>query len=81
MKYRIFGQAVSKIHDCFGLCNVVSALDPPFERLFYEDFNGDFRFKGGGGGKYSLRYLYRKQLSEKYEIYRRTIKIKGIGGV
>ena len=33
------------------------------------------------GGKYSLRYLYRKQLSEKYEIYRRTIKIKGIGGV
>jgi hypothetical protein len=40
MKYRIFGQAVSKIHDCFGLCNVVTALDPPFERLFYEDFNG-----------------------------------------
>jgi hypothetical protein len=26
------------------------------------------------GGKYSLRYLYQKQLSEKYEIYRRTIK-------
>ena len=25
------------------------------------------------GGKYSLRYLYRKELSEKYEIYRRTI--------
>jgi hypothetical protein len=24
------------------------------------------------GGKYSLRYLYRKELSEKYEIYRRT---------
>ena len=47
MKYRIFGQAVSKIHDCFGLCNVVTALDPPFERLFYEDFNGGFRFKGG----------------------------------
>ena len=71
MKYRIFGQAVSKIHDCFGLCNVVTALDPPFERLFYEDFNGGFRFKGG---KYLLRYLYRKQLSEKYEIYRRTKK-------
>jgi hypothetical protein len=50
MKYRIFGQAVSKIHDCFGLCNVVK------------------------GGKYSLRYLYRKELSEKYEIYRRTKK-------
>jgi hypothetical protein len=47
MKYRIFGQAVSKIHDCFGLCNVVTALDPLFERLFYEDFNGGFRFKGG----------------------------------
>ena len=26
------------------------------------------------GGKYLLRYLYRKQLSEKYEIYRRTKK-------
>jgi hypothetical protein len=47
MKYRIFGQAVSKIHDCFGLCNVVTALNPAFERLFYEDFNGGFRFKGG----------------------------------
>ena len=71
MKCRIFGQAVSKIHNCFGLCNVVTALDPPFERLFYEDFNGVFVLKGG---KYSLRYLYRKQLSEKYEIYRRTKK-------
>ena len=47
MKYRIFGQAVSKIHDCFGLCNVVMALDPPFERLFYEDISGGFRIKGG----------------------------------
>jgi hypothetical protein len=28
MKYRIFGQAVSKIQDCFGLCNVMTALDP-----------------------------------------------------
>jgi hypothetical protein len=28
------------------------------------------------GGKYSLRYLYRKELSEKYEIYRRTKKSK-----
>ena len=26
------------------------------------------------GGKYSLRYLHRKQLNEKYEIYRQTIK-------
>jgi hypothetical protein len=33
--------------DCFGLCNVVTALDPTFERLLYEDFNGGFRFKGG----------------------------------
>ena len=42
--------AVSKIHDCFGLCNVMipPPVDPPplFERLFYEDFNGGFRFKG-----------------------------------
>jgi hypothetical protein len=48
MKYRMFGQAVSKIHDCFGLCNVMTEFDPPFERLFYEDFNGGFHFKGGG---------------------------------
>jgi hypothetical protein len=47
MKYRIFGRAVSKIHDCFGLCNVMTALDPSFDR---------------------------KQLNEKYEIYRQTIK-------
>jgi hypothetical protein len=25
----------------------MTAFDPPFERLFYEDFNGGFRFKGG----------------------------------
>jgi hypothetical protein len=31
------------------------------------------------GGKYLLRYLYRKQLSEKYEIFRRTKKSKKIG--
>ena len=49
MKYRMFGQAVGKIHDCFGLCNVMTEFDPPFERLFYEDFNGGFHFKGGGG--------------------------------
>jgi hypothetical protein len=24
----------------------MTAFDPPFERLFYEDFNGGFRFKG-----------------------------------
>ena len=45
MKYRMFGQAVS----------MMTAFDPPFERLFYEDFNGGFRFKGGG--KYLPRYF------------------------
>jgi hypothetical protein len=28
------------------IINVMTAFDPPFERLFYEDFNGGFRFKG-----------------------------------
>jgi hypothetical protein len=33
---------------CFGfMCNVMTAFDPPFKRLFSEDFNGSFRFKGG----------------------------------
>jgi hypothetical protein len=33
---------------CFGfVCNIMTAFDPPFERLFYGDFNGGFRFKGG----------------------------------
>ena len=27
--------------------NVMTAFDPPFERLFYEYFNSGFRFKGG----------------------------------
>ena len=27
----------------------MTAFDPLFERLFYEDFNGGFRFIGGGG--------------------------------
>ena len=43
-RWGLSSTAVSKIHDWFGLCNVVTALDPPFERLFYEDFNGGFRF-------------------------------------
>jgi hypothetical protein len=47
IQYRMFGQAVSINYDCFGLCNVLTALDPPFERLFCEDFNGGFCFKGG----------------------------------
>jgi hypothetical protein len=29
------------------LYNVLTALDPPFERLYYEDYNGGFCFKGG----------------------------------
>jgi hypothetical protein len=40
MKYRMFGQAASKIYNCFGLCNVMTIFDPRFEKLFYEDFNG-----------------------------------------
>ena len=71
MKYRIIGQAVSKIHDCFGLCNVVTALDPRSKGYFMRNSTVVFVLKGG---KYSLRYLYRKELSEKYEIYRRTKK-------
>jgi hypothetical protein len=37
MKYRMFEQAVSK-YIIVSVC--VMALDPPFERLFCEDFNG-----------------------------------------
>jgi hypothetical protein len=29
------------------LCNVLTALDPPFERLFCKDKNGGFYLKGG----------------------------------
>jgi hypothetical protein len=61
MKYRILsGKAVSKIHDCFGFCNVMTAFD---------------RSKG-----YFMRIstvvsvLHRRQLNEKYDIYRQTIK-------
>ena len=38
-------------------CDILTALDPPFERLYYEDYNGGFCFKGG---KYSPRYLHQK---------------------
>ena len=40
MKYRIFGQAVSKIHNCFDLCNVMTAFDPHSKGYFMS-------FKGG----------------------------------
>ena len=48
MNYKMFGQAVSKYTIVLVLyaCNVMTAFDPPFERLFYEDFNGGFRLKG-----------------------------------
>ena len=60
MKYRMFDQAVSEYMTA-SVCvmtNVLTESDPPFERLFGEDFNGGFRLKGGGGGKYSPRYLH-----------------------
>ena len=76
MKYRIFGKAVSKIHDRFGLCNVMTALDKSSKGYFMRISTVVSVLKGR---KYSLRYLHRKQLSEKYEIYRRTIKsFKGV---
>jgi hypothetical protein len=31
----------------FSLCNVLTALDPRFERLLCEDFNGGLCVKGG----------------------------------
>ena len=27
------------MYDCFGLCNILTAFDPPFKMLFCEDFN------------------------------------------
>jgi hypothetical protein len=33
----------------------MTAVDPPFERLFDEDFNSGFHFKGGG--EYLRRYF------------------------
>jgi hypothetical protein len=35
------------MYDCFGMPKVLTAFDPPVERLFCEDFNGGFGFKGG----------------------------------
>ena len=46
MKHKMFGQAVSKYTIVLVQCNVMTPFDAPFERLFYEDFNGGFRFKG-----------------------------------
>ena len=40
---------------CVMFCRHLTGA--PFERLFCEDFNGDFCLKGG---KYSPRYLYQK---------------------
>jgi hypothetical protein len=36
------------MYDCFGLCNILTAFDPPFKMLFCEDFNCGVRFKRGG---------------------------------
>jgi hypothetical protein len=33
----------------FELCNVLKASEPPLKRLFCQDYNGTFRFKGAGG--------------------------------
>jgi hypothetical protein len=65
--------AVSKIHNCFGLCNVMTAFapPPPSKGYFMRISTVVSVLKGG---KYSLRYLHWKQLNEKYEIYRQTIK-------
>jgi hypothetical protein len=47
MKFRIFGQAVSK-YMIVSLCVMFWwHFDPPFERLFCEDYNGVFYLKGG----------------------------------
>jgi hypothetical protein len=47
MKYKMFGQEWVNIRLSWFVCNVMMAFDPPFERFFYGDFNGGFRFKGG----------------------------------
>jgi hypothetical protein len=31
-------------------CVVLKAFDPPLKKVFCKDYNGAFRFKGGGGG-------------------------------
>jgi hypothetical protein len=46
MKYRMFGQAVSKIDDCIGLCDVMKAFDPRSKGYFMRISTGGFRFKG-----------------------------------
>jgi hypothetical protein len=29
------------MYDSFGLCNILTAFDYPFKRLFYVNFNGE----------------------------------------
>jgi hypothetical protein len=47
MKYRMFGQAVSKYYMTVSFCVMVRQHLTPFERLFCENFNDGFRLKGG----------------------------------
>jgi hypothetical protein len=53
----MFGEAVSIIYDFFGLCNVLTALDPPARSkgYFVSITMVGFVLKGG---KYSPRYLF-----------------------
>jgi hypothetical protein len=50
----MFGEAVSIIYDCFGLCNVLTALTPSSKGYFVSITMVGFVLKGG---KYSPRYL------------------------
>jgi hypothetical protein len=51
---------------CFGCVSVLKAFDPPLKRVFCQDYNGAFRFKGGGGGgECSLRSTIRNKKNRK----------------
>jgi hypothetical protein len=44
--------------------SVLKAFDPPLKRVFCQDYNGAFRFNGGGGGC-SLRSTIRNNKNRK----------------
>jgi hypothetical protein len=46
IQYRMFGQAVSINCDCFGLCNVLTALDPRSKGYFVRISMVGFVLKG-----------------------------------
>ena len=54
IQYRMFGQAVSINYDCFGLCNVLTALAPRWKGYFVRISMVGFVLKQG---KYPPRYL------------------------